>query len=93
VTKHEALLQEHLAMETEGERVQMLPFQLLEDRRFELVMRMTARRFGELSPVEKRNYCRWAEHFRDVFAEKARLFERHTPADIDLPTFLTRINP
>lgn len=64
--------------------------QLLERRRFELVMRMTAQRFAKLSPTEKRNYRSWAEHFESVFSEKANLFRRNTPADVDTPTYLQR---
>jgi histone H3/H4 len=88
-------LADHLAEETAGSRT---PAQdplaeaeeLLEEARFQRVMRMTAVRFVKLSPAEKRNYRRWAAHFARVFAEKAALFERHAPADIDLPTFLQK---
>jgi hypothetical protein len=79
---------DHLEMETEEERVQALPFELLEERRFELVMRMTVLRFGELSQVERRNYTRWAKHFAKVFGEKASMFERNSTPELELPADL-----
>lgn len=62
--------------------------QLLEHRRINLLLRMTARRFAELSHTEKRNYRRWAEHFERVFAEKANLIRRNSKPDIDTPASL-----
>ncbi len=59
--------------------------QLLEERRFERVMRMTAQAFGRLSPVEKRNYARWAKHLAKVFGEKAAQFERNCRPEPELP--------
>jgi hypothetical protein len=51
------------AIETEEERVLERAEQLLEERRFEKVMRMTAARLRKLShAVEKRNFTRWAKH-------------------------------
>lgn len=61
---------------------------LLEHRRFELVMRMTARGFGRLSDVEKRNYARWAKHLARVFAEKASMFERNSKPEPETPAYL-----
>jgi hypothetical protein len=62
--------------------------QLLEERRFEKVMRMTARAFGSLSDVEKRNYTRWAKHLARVFAEKASMFELNSKREPEVPAAL-----
>lgn len=62
--------------------------QLLEERRFEKVMRMTATAFGKLSDVERRNYARWAKHLARVFAEKAAQFERNSKPEPEAPAFL-----
>lgn len=62
--------------------------QLLEERRFEKVMRMTARAFGQLSPAEKRNYTRWAKHLARVFTEKAKLFEHNSKPEPEVPEAL-----
>src|SRR5262245_47853622 len=62
--------------------------QLLDERRFEKVMRMTALAFGRLSPAEKRNYTRWAKHLAKVFAEKAAQFDRNSTAEPEVPAFL-----
>lgn len=62
--------------------------QLLEERRFEKVMRMTALAFGRLSPVEKRNYTRWAKHLARVFGEKAKLFEHNSKPEPEVPAAL-----
>lgn len=87
-------LSEHIAMETEGE---LSPAQAnslaaaeqqLDEARWMKVMRMTARRFGELDAVERRNYTRWAKHLARVLNEKAAMFERNTPAELDIPPYL-----
>jgi hypothetical protein len=81
-------LNEQARMAVEDPEPVLIAEQLLEERRFQLVLRMTAQRFAKLSRAEKRNYVRWADHFERVFAEKHSLFKRNTPADIELPTFL-----
>jgi len=87
-------LRQHLESETEGDRTpaQSDPLakaeQLLNERRFERVMRMTALGFAKLTPVEKRNYARWAKHLAQVFAEKASMFHRHIGQEPELPEFL-----
>jgi hypothetical protein len=79
-------LAELVDMEDEGKACPVLAAeQLLEERRFEKVMRMTAQAFGRLSPVEKRNYARWAKHLAKVFGEKASLFERNSRPEPELP--------
>lgn len=75
-------------MSTENETPLTRAEVLLEARRFELVMRMTANRFAKLSQVERRNFARWAKHFAEVFAEKARLFARNTTAEPETPADL-----
>ena len=81
-------LREHLNAETEEDRILVQATEQLDSARFAKVMAMTAQRFVKLSAVEKRNYLRWAEHFRKTFESKEALFRRHTPPDIDVPTFL-----
>jgi hypothetical protein len=82
-------LAELVAMEDEGKACPVLAAeQLLEERRFEKVMRMTALGFGRLSPAEKRNYARWAKHLAKVFAEKAAMFERNSRPEPELPEAL-----
>lgn len=76
------------AIETEEDRVLERAEQLLEERRFEKVMRMTPLAFGRLSPVEKRNYTRWAKHLAQVFSEKAGIFERNSTPEPETPAFL-----
>lgn len=83
-----AFLNELQAMAVETPEPLALAEQLLEEARFARVMRMTAQRFVLLSPAEKRNHLRWADHFAQIFNEKAALFRRNTPADIELPEFL-----
>lgn len=74
----------HVEEQTPLERTE----ELLEHRRLQLLLRMNARRFAELTQTEKRNYRRWAEHFERVFSEKANLIRRNSPPDIDTPAFL-----
>lgn len=81
-------LNELQAMAVENAEPMAQAEQLLEHRRFQLVLSMTAQRFVKLSRTEKRNYVRWADHFMRVFSEKAALFKRNTPADLELPDFL-----
>jgi hypothetical protein len=75
-------------IETEEERVLDRAEQLLEERRFEKVMRMTPQAFGRLSPVEKRNFTRWAKHLARVFSEKAAVFERNSTPEPEAPAYL-----
>lgn len=91
---HPVTLADHLAAETEGERTpaQVDPLehaeQLLSQRRIDRVMRMTALGFAQLTDPEKRNYRRWARHLATVLGEKADMFERNSPPELELPTFL-----
>jgi hypothetical protein len=75
-------------MSTENETPLDRAEQLLDDARFKRVMRMTPSLFAKLSQSERRNFVRWAKHFRDVFTEKARLFERNTKPEPELPADL-----
>jgi hypothetical protein len=81
-------LAELVDMEDEGKCPVLAAEQLLQERRFEKVMRMTALGFGQLSPAEKRNYARWAKHLAKVFAEKAAMFERNSRPEPELPEAL-----
>lgn len=62
--------------------------ELLETRRLQLLLRMNARRYAELSRTEKRNYKRWAIHFEKRFGEIANLCRRNCPEDSPVPAFL-----
>lgn len=79
---------DHIEIETEGDRVFQQAVEQLDQARFAKVMRMTARAFGELSEVEKRNYTRWAKGFARTFAEKAAMFERNSRPEPELPAVL-----
>jgi hypothetical protein len=87
-------LRDHIDAETEGDRspIQVDPLaiaeQQLDEARWMKVMRMTARRFGELNPVERRNYARWARHLAKVLGEKADMFERNSTPEPELPAAL-----
>lgn len=82
-------LAELVEMEDEGKVCPVAKAeQVLEERRFEKVMRMTALGFAKLSPAEKRNYARWAKHFAKVFGEKASQFERNCRPEPELPPAL-----
>lgn len=78
-------LRQHLEAETEEDRVLSQAAEQLDNARIAKVMRMTALGFKDLSPVEKRNYARWAKHFAKVFQEKASLFERNSTPEPELP--------
>jgi hypothetical protein len=82
-------LAELVDMEDEGKACPVRAAeQLLEERRFEKVMRMTPQAFGRLSPVEKRNFTRWAKHLARVFSEKAAVFERNSTPEPEAPAYL-----
>lgn len=75
-------------MSTEEEAALDAATEKLDEARWQKVMRMTPLAFAKLSPVERRNYARWAKNFARVMGEKAAMFERNSTPEPELPADL-----